>query len=308
MEFPIISGQHSDFFNALAPIVCNEWVKRRRNSERTISPAVAMAQAALESGYNINASSLFGIKGEGFTSPTEEYIKGIEQTIVASFVKYPSIGASIVGYYDLMQDDNYADATAANTVEGELYGLTNAISGTDHDADGNWVGYNYATDPEYYSKCLWIVNEYGLRAYNDYVWSVVNDNTSSEPAEQPSTEIDEDVVDAIYRGEYGDGDERRQKLEAEGYNYADYQARVEEKYYSNSDDTEDSTPTESEPVALAEGMEVRFTGTCDTNGTTLAYTDRTYVINSFSEDREKVLLDIYGEHYAWVWASEVVPA
>lgn len=308
MEFPIISGQHSDFFNALAPIVCNEWVKRRRNGERTISPAVAMAQAALESGYNINASSLFGIKGEGFTSSTEEYIKGIEQTIVASFVKYPSITASIIGYYDLMQDDNYADATAANTVEGELYGLTNAVD-EGYDADGNWVGYNYATDPEYYSKCLWIVNEYGLRAYNDYVWAVVNDDsTSSEPVEQPSTEIDEDVVDAIYRGEYGNGDERKQKLEAEGYNYADYQARVEEKYYSNSDDTEDSTPTESEPVTLTEGMEVRFIGTCDTNGTTLAYTDRTYVINSFSDDREKVLLDIYGEHYAWVWASEVVPA
>lgn len=307
MEFPVISGQHSDFFNELAPIVCNEWVKRRRNGERTISPAVAMAQAALESGYNINASSLFGIKGEGFTSPTEEYIKGIEQTIVASFVKYPSIGASIVGYYDLMQDDNYADATSANTVEGELYGLTNAVD-EGYDADGNWVGYNYATDPEYYSKCLWIVNKYGLRAYNDYVWDVVNDdNTSSEPVEPPSTEIDENVVDAIYRGEYGNGDERKERLEAEGYNYADYQARVEEKYYSNSDDT-DSTPTESESVTLAEGMEVRFTGTCDTNGTTLAYTDRIYTINSFSDDREKVLLDIYGEHYAWVWASEVVPA
>lgn len=306
MEFPMISGQHSDFFNELAPIVCNEWVGRRRKGERTISPAVAMAQAALESGYNINASSLFGIKGEGFVSSTEEYIKGIEQTIVASFVKYPSIGASIVGYYDLMQDDNYADATSANTVEGELYGLTNAVD-EGYDANGNWVGYNYATDPQYYSKCLWIVNEYGLRAYNDYVWSVVNDdNTSSEPVEQPSTEIDENVVDAIYRGEYGNGDARKERLEAEGYNYADYQARVEEKYYSNSDDT-DSTPTESEPVTLTEGMEVRFTGTCDTNGTTLAYTDRTYTINSFSDDREKVLLDIYGEHYAWVWASEVVP-
>ena len=307
MEFPMISGQHSDFFNALAPIVCNEWVKRRRNSERTISPAVAMAQAALESGYNINASSLFGIKGEGFTSPTEEYIDGIKQNIVDSFVKYPSITASIVGYYDLMQDDNYADATSANTVEGELYGLTNAVD-EGYDANGNWVGYNYATDPEYYSKCLWIVNEYGLRAYNDYVWDVVNDdNTSSEPVEPPSTEIDENVVDAIYRGDYGNGDERKERLEAEGYNYADYQARVEEKYYSNSDDT-DSTPTESESVTLTEGMEVRFTGTCDTNGTTLAYTDRTYTINSFSDDREKVLLDIYGEHYAWVWASEVVPA
>ena len=36
-----------------------------------------------------------------------------------------------------------------------------------------------------------------------------------------------------------------------------------------------------------------------------AYTDRTYVINDFSEDGENVLLDIYGEHYAWVRKSEV---
>ena len=242
--FPIISGNHSEFFNELAPIVCNEWVGRRRKGERTISPAVAMAQAALESGYNINASSLFGIKGEGFVSSTEEYIKGIEQTIVASFVKYPSITASIDGYYDLMQDDNYADATSANTVEGELYGLTNAVD-EGYDADGNWVGYNYATDPQYYSKCVWIVNEYGLRAYNDYVWSVVNsyDDTpeEAEPVEQPDQELDEDVIDAIYRGEYGNDPERRQNLEAAGYNYADYQAAMEAKYYPK-----DNTPAESE--------------------------------------------------------------
>lgn len=253
--FPIISGNHSEFFNELAPIVCNEWVGRRRKGERTISPAVAMAQAALESGYNINASSLFGIKGEGFVSSTEEYIKGIEQTIVASFVKYPSITASIDGYYDLMQDDNYADATSANTVEGELYGLTNAVD-EGYDADGNWVGYNYATDPQYYSKCLWIVNEYNLKTYNDYVWSVVNsyDDTpeEAEPVEQPDQELDEDVIDAIYRGEYGNDPERRQKLEAEGYNYADYQAAMEAKYYPK-----DNTSAESEEEEAPQEIEER---------------------------------------------------
>lgn len=263
--FPTISGNHSDFFNQLAPIVCNEWVGRRRKGERTISPAVAMAQAALESGYNINASSLFGIKGEGFTSSTREYnIEGIEEEITDSFVKYPSITASIEGYYDLMQSNNYADATAANTVEGELYGLTNAVNNTDHDADGNWVGYNYATDPQYYTKCLWIINEYGLRVYNDYVWSVVNyyddTPTEAEPIEQPSQELDESVIDAIYRGEYGNGDERREKLEAAGYNYADYQAAMEAKYYSDTSVESEEEPTEETPQETEERVAVVESG------------------------------------------------
>ena len=59
--------------------------------------------------------------------------------------------------------------------------------------------------------------------------------------EQTSQELDETVIDAIYRGEYGNGDERRQKLEAAGYNYADYQTAMEAKYYPKDD-----TPVESE--------------------------------------------------------------
>ena len=79
--FPIISGNHSEFFNELAPIVCNEWVGRRRKGERTISPAVAMAQAALESGYNINASSLFGIKGEGLYHRQKNILKVLNRLL-----------------------------------------------------------------------------------------------------------------------------------------------------------------------------------------------------------------------------------
>lgn len=299
MDFPVISTNYdhvNSFINTLAPIVCNEWLRRRNIGNKTISPAVVLAQAAKESGWNLNASTLFGIKGSDITLNTTEYINGEYVHVSDGFAKYPDIAGAVQGYYDLMQWDNYDDATSANTVEGELEGLTNDI------------GYAYATAPDYYQTTLDIINDFGLRVFNDYVWSVVNGDTSTEESvpvedEQTSTEINEDVVDAIYRGEYGNGSDRRERLEAEGYNYEAYQARVEEKYYHDSE--EDSTPTES--AELVEGMEVRFTGTCDTNGTTLAYTDRTYVINSFSTDGEKVLLDIYGEHYAWVWASEVVP-
>lgn len=176
---------------------------------------------------------------------TTEYIDGEYVNIKDSFAKYPDVMGAVYGYLDLIQWNNYVDATAANTVEGELYGLTNAVNNTDRDAEGNWVGYNYATAPDYYETTLAIINDFGLRVFNDYVWSVVNETDDTEEIEQPSEELDENVIDAIYRGEYGNGDERRQKLEAAGYNYADYQAAMEAKYYLKD---EESAESEEEPA------------------------------------------------------------
>ena len=158
-----------------------------------------------------------------------------------------------------MQWNNYDDATAANTVEGELYGLTNAVNNTDRDAEGNWVGYNYATAPDYYETTLAIINDFDLRAFNDYVWSVVDEKDDTEEIEQPSEKLNESVIDAIYRGEYGDGEERRQKLEAAGYNYADYQAAMEAKYYpkeESEDEPAEEAPQETEErTAIVEPRE-----------------------------------------------------
>lgn len=79
--------------------------------------------------------------------------------------------------------------------------------------------------------------------YNQLVGvsDISNEDESIESDDQTSQELDESVIDAIYRGEYGDGDERKERLEAAGYNYADYQAAMEAKYYSK-----DNTPAESE--------------------------------------------------------------
>ena len=246
--FPTVNTRYdhvNNFINTLAPIVCNDWVKYRREGKKTISPAVILAQAAKESGWNLDASTLFGIKGADIECDTTEFIDGTYVNIKAGFAKYPNTMGAVYGYLDLMQWNNYDDATSANTVEGELCGLTNAVNNTDRDADGNWVGYNYATAPDYYETTLAIINDFGLRVFNDYVWSVVNSYddtpTEAEPVEQPDQELDEDVIDAIYRGEYGNDPERRQNLEVAGYNYADYQAAMEAKYYHKDD-----TPAESE--------------------------------------------------------------
>ena len=261
--FPIISTRYehvNDFINTLAPVVCNAWIKYRREGKKTISPAVILAQAAKESGWNLGAASLFGIKGNDAEYDTTEYIDGEYINIKDSFEKYPNVMGAVYGYIDLMQWNNYVDATAANTVEGELYGLTNAVNNTDRDAEGNWVGYNYATAPDYYETTLAIINDFDLRVFNDYVWSVVNETDDTEEIEQPSEKLDESVIDAIYRGEYGDGEERRQKLEAAGYNYADYQAAMEAKYYpkddtpaGNEEEPAEETPQEKEEsVAVVE--------------------------------------------------------
>lgn len=295
MDFPILNTKYehvNTFINTLAPIVCNEYLKRREAGDKLITPATVLAQAAKESGWNLDAPTLFGIKGSDIELNTTEYINGEYVNIKDSFAKYPDLAGAVQGYYDLMQWNNYDDATSANTVEGELYGLTNDI------------GYAYATAPDYYQTTLDIINDFGLRIFNDYVFNYnqANNTNLNDLSVTPNSEIDENVVDAIYRGDYGNGEERKQRLEEAGYNYADYQARVDAKYYSNNTD---STPTESNELEI--GQEVKFTGSEDVNGTPLSYTDRTYTINAFSEDGENVLLDIYGEHYAWVHKSEVQP-
>lgn len=295
MDFPILNTKYehvNTFINTLAPIVCNEYLRRREAGDKLITPATVLAQAAKESGWNLDAPTLFGIKGSDIELDTSEYINGEYVNIKDSFAQYPDKAGAVKGYYDLMQWDNYDDATSANTVEGELYGLTNDI------------GYAYATAPDYYQTTLDIINDFGLRIFNDYVFNYnqANNSIQNDPSVTPNSEIDENVVDAIYRGDYGNGDERKQRLTEAGYNYADYQARVEAKYYSNNTD---STPTESNELEI--GQEVKFTGSEDVNGTPLSYTDRTYTINCFSEDGENVLLDIYGEHYAWVHKAEVQP-
>lgn len=160
MKFPIYNGndKQAEFINTIAPIVVNEYLYRKAIKDKVISPTVVIAQAILESGWNLNSKSLFGIKGEGTTAHTKEFVNGEWIDIEASFKSYPDLFSSVVGYYDLMQWENYDDATGAYPVEPEIEGLTNDI------------GYAYATDPDYGDKLLSIINDYNLRMFNDYVY------------------------------------------------------------------------------------------------------------------------------------------
>lgn len=153
MNFPIVASRHeyvNVFFNQLAPIVVNEYI--RRKGQKRLFPSTVLAMAALESGYNLSATTLFGIKGNGVVLDTTEYINGEYINIKDSFKCYPSLTASVQGLYDLMQWEHYDRATSCIDYEEECR-MVQACG--------------YATDPEYANKLISIINAYQLTMFNN---------------------------------------------------------------------------------------------------------------------------------------------
>lgn len=169
MDFPIVASKYdyiNVFFNQLAPIVVNEYI--RRKGQKRLFPSTVLAMSALESGYNLNATTLFGIKGEGVVLDTTEYINGEYVNIKDSFKFYPSLAESVQGLYDLMQWDNYDRAT----------------SSTDYEEECRMIqACGYATDPDYANKLINIINSYQLTMFNMYD-SV--DETETETETEPT--------------------------------------------------------------------------------------------------------------------------
>ena len=161
MDFPIVTSKYdyvNVFFNNLAPIVVNEYIHRK--GQKRLYPSTVLAMAALESGYNLNATSLFGIKGEGKEFDTTECIGGSWINIKASFKMYPSISASVQGLYDLMQIERYHSACECTDWEEECRQVQKC---------------GYATDPDYSNKLINIVNSYQLTMFNNI------EETTGEP-------------------------------------------------------------------------------------------------------------------------------
>lgn len=178
--FPIVTSRYDHvniFFNQLSPLVVNEYF--RRKGQKRLFPSTVLAMAALESGYNLNAKTLFGIKGDGVVLDTTEYIDGEYVNVKDSFKSYSSLAASVQGLYDLMQCDNYDRATSC----------------TDYEEECRMVqACGYATDPEYSDKLINIVNTYQLTMFN-YI---------DEPAEETEEPEEASEDPFIYTVQAGD--------------------------------------------------------------------------------------------------------
>ena len=174
MDFPIVTSRYdyvNVFFNNLAPIVVNEYI--RRHGEYRLYPSTVLAMAALESGYNLNAETLFGIKGEGQILDTTEYIDGKYVNVKDSFKLYPSISASVQGLYDLMQIERYHPACECVEWEEECRQIQKC---------------GYATDPEYSDKLISIINSYQLTMFNSLDNMLVNEEETPENTVQNESE------------------------------------------------------------------------------------------------------------------------
>ena len=198
-----MSKKTDDFIKTIGALARNEYMSR----DKWILPSVCIAQGALESGWNLNAKTLFGIKGKGFTATTNEYYNGNKVTIEASFRAYPNVASSVVGYYDFLANTpRYAKALNNSDYR-------DAVDKLIHTTDG----LAYATDPNYISKVISIIEQYNLTEW---------DAREVQPQAQLKS-IDE-VAREVIAGKWGDGENRKARLTQAGYDYNVVQARVNE--------------------------------------------------------------------------------
>ena len=198
-----MSEKTDNFIKTVGTLARNEYLSR----DKWILPSVCIAQGALESGWNLNAKTLFGIKGKGFTATTSEYYNGHYVEIQDSFRSYPNVASAVVGYYDFLRDTpRYAKALNNPNYK-------NAVDKLIHTTDGA----PYATDPEYISKVISIIEKYNLTAW---------DKREVQP--QPQLKSIDEVAREVIAGKWGNNPERKRRLENAGYDYNTVQAMVNE--------------------------------------------------------------------------------
>lgn len=169
-----MSSKTDKFINGIAPLVVNEYLSRNK----WVLPSVCISQAALESGWNLDARTLFGIKGKGFTASTTEFYNGHKVEIEASFRDYGGVANSVVGYYDFLANT----PRYAGVINNSDY--KDAVDKLIHTTDG----LAYATDPNYISKVISIIEKYNLTRFD------------VRPSEKvPEKEVDEVTIDEIIK-------------------------------------------------------------------------------------------------------------
>ena len=215
----VMSEKTDKFINTIGVLARNEYMSRKK----WVLPSVCIAQAALESGWNLNAKTLFGIKGKGFTATTSEYYNGHYVQIQDSFRSYPDAASAVVGYYDFIT----GTPRYAGVVNNADY--KDAVDKLIHTTDGA----PYATSPTYIKNVISIIEQYGLTSW---------DKRSSESSSNGKSL--KEIAQEVIKGKWGNGSERKSRLTAAGYDYDKVQDKVNELLGKNNSGTKKKSVTE----------------------------------------------------------------
>lgn len=223
--------QIQNFINTLGPIV-NKVVKELGYGNAQIQTCIA--QACCESAYGtssimVNANAVFGIKADKgwvnaghkfFNAKTKECYDGKTYVgIVDGFRAYDSIEEGIRDYFKLLSYPRYNKCLTKTNVKDCITEIKNG---------------GYATSPTYINTIVSIYNT-NANLINKYLLDTVIET----PTETPKTNDTDELVLNIIRGFYGNGTERKKRLEAEGYNYKEIQSLVNKKMDELVQDTID---------------------------------------------------------------------
>ena len=208
--------EKSEFITTIAPLVVSENNKRGN----PLFSSVVIAQAICESGWGqskimMTANAIFGIKatsswkGKVYNANTQECYDGSTYTnITACFRAYNSLSESIADYFELIIGlSRYQKAINTST---PLECITAIKNG------------GYATSPTYINTIMSIINSNNLTKY-DNVEDVENSVDSSKSIEE--------LARAVIRGEYGNGQERKDRL---GNLFNEVQKKVNEILLGNN--------------------------------------------------------------------------
>lgn len=204
---------NSEFINAIAPIIVKEAKKRGYKY-----PSAIIAQACLESNYgrsglSAKAHNYFGLKcgsswkGKSINMKTcEEYTTGTLTQIRDNFRAYDSMEEGVKGYFDFIATKRYNNLKEATSPIDYL----NKIK-----SDG------YATSSRYVNNVYAVLTSNSLTRYDE-----IRDVAPEENSVQ--RRLIETIAKDVVRGKYGNGEARKARIEAMGYDYKAVQSVVNE--------------------------------------------------------------------------------
>ena len=142
-----MTNKQKEFIETVGNLARYEYTRRGGGAR----PSLCIAQAILESGWNLQAKTLFGIKGNGIALLTKEWNGKEFETVKASFKNYPNIASAVCGYYDLMSFNRYKKVINAKSISEMCTELQKS---------------GYATDPTYGNTIFELISQYNLVDYD----------------------------------------------------------------------------------------------------------------------------------------------